>query len=383
MGTCLLKLGHISRGALLQSLASYLDLGPAPPSRVLRPDPVLAGMHEPDRLRRLRALPYHRDSSSLYVAAAVPRFFDQAVALAEPGERAVLRVATEPDVIEGLDYLFGPSDDGEREGLQIPRRPPRVLSPSSGEGESLEAEALWPIHAPGEEPEAESRPGSKEDEGGKAKSFRNEDEVAFARATGFDKERTAVFRLDDLAARHRGKKAEAAKKKALQSEHEERLTWPETAPSLVSAVEEIFSSPNEGVIARRLVSYLGAFFPRVLLLARHGEMLRGLLARGIELSGPQVVAIRVPSQPFSRLFSGWVGYYGPPPGGKELEPLYQALGTIGVNALLIPIDGGPGAAWMIYADHGEDLGRYEDVHDLEMMAKEVAIALELKRGLQE
>ncbi len=132
-------------------------------------------------------------------------------------------------------------------------------------------------------------------------------------------------------------------------------------------------------MARQLVKFYSTYFPRVIVLTRHGEVLRGLLSRGLELSGPQVAQLRFPLGPFKRLFEEGGGYYGPPPGGQELEPFYQALGETAVHALVVPIPTVVDPPWLLFADHGSALERYDDVHELEMMAKEAAVALDLLR----
>ncbi len=127
------------------------------------------------------------------------------------------------------------------------------------------------------------------------------------------------------------------------------------------------------------MGFYGVYFPRVLLLARHGDTLRGILGHGLELSGPEVAALRVPVAAFGRLFDAAPAYYGPPPGEAGLEPLYQALGEPAVNVLVLTVEPQSPPGWLIYADHGPSLQRYDDVHDLTTMGKEASIALGLLR----
>ncbi|RMG15810.1 MAG: hypothetical protein D6729_11985, partial [Deltaproteobacteria bacterium] len=213
----------------------------------------------------------------------------------------------------------------------------------------------------------------------------NAAEVEVARALGFDRARTAVFRLDPIAEQERlrsGIEARRGLSEHWEGEEGELIPAPPGAPRLAEAAERLFEARNEGILAREVVRYYAAFFPRVLLLARHGESLRGILGHGLGLSGPEVAALRVPASGVDGLFERGLGYYGPPPGGRELEPLYEALREVAVTALLLPIETRQPPAWLVYADHGPYLTRYAEVHDLEMMAKEVAIALDLLRGKQ-
>jgi hypothetical protein len=417
LGSCLLELGVVRRGHLLQALAGHLKRPPAPPSRVIRPDPALAALYDAALLRRLRAVPYAYGRQCIHVAFADPRFLPALEALRgpQPDDGILLRLAVEPDVAAGLDSLYGPAPEEAGGARQPVHRPPRVISVTEDSGADLSSLGLGgtpaktpgpkrpvaapagarPVPAPAHvgaplraQPAAAApvpAPASAEAPKSPAPAgpaFENEDEVAFARATGFDKEQTAIFRLDDLAARDaKDEPPVAVAQPSAGEEGSDELLPPAGAPRLSQAVEQLFESPNEGVLARRLVAYFAAYFPRVLLLARHGETLRGILAKGLDLSGPQVVGIRVPAAPFARLFADGVGYYGPPPGGQELEPLYEALRSIGVNAFVLPIETRQEAPWMLYADHGDLLGRYGDVHDLELMAKEAATALDMLRGV--
>lgn len=358
LGTCLLVLGRVRRGTLLQALARHLGVPPAPPSRVLHPDPGLATLYDPALLRRLRALPYATDGAGVDLAFADPRMRSAIESLAPPfpGGKVRLHVAVEPDVDQGLEALLGPAP-APAEGPPRPALDRELLSGDPGE--------RLPMATP---PGARPAPTRVE-----PRPFRDEAEVAFARATGFDQEATAIFRLDALAAEERRRRGpeEAGEADVLPS--------PPTAPRLAEAAEALFEARNEGVLARRLVAFYGTYFPRVLLFARHEETLKGVLGHGLELSGPEVAALRIPTRAFARLFEQAIGYYGAPPGDPDLEPLYDALGEPAVHVLALPIEAREPPAWLVYADHGASLQRYDDAHDLEMMAKEASIALNLLR----
>ena len=364
LGTCLLALGKLRRGDLLQALARHLGRPPAPPSRVLYPDPGLASLWDAGLLRRLRALPYAVNGEGVEVAFADPRRLDALAALSPPFDGGIvrLRVAVEPDVDQGLLRLLGPAPTASAG----PPRPPLARELL---GEDPAARLPMPPRAAPARAQVASAPAP----GASGGRFRDEAEIAFAQATGFDKERTAVFRLDALAEEERRQRAPG------EALDDDALPSPPTAPRLAEAAEGLFEARNEGVLARRLVAFYGAYFPRVLLLARHGETLRGILGHGLELSGPEVAALRIPAAAFDRLFEGAPGYYGPPPGDARLEPLYQALGEPAVNVLLLPVTPQPPPAWLVYADHGPRIERYDDVHDLTTMGKEASIALNLLR----
>jgi hypothetical protein len=196
--------------------------------------------------------------------------------------------------------------------------------------------------------------------------------VAFARATGFEKERTALFRLDELAGTEAARAADG-------EGQEDGLPAPPDAPSLAAAAEKLFEATNEGGVARHLLKFYETYFPRVVVLTRHGDVLRGLLARGIDLSGPQLAQLRFPIGPFAELFETGTALYGPPPGGQELEPFYAALGEPAAHVFVVPIATSAGPPWLLFADHGGSVDRYDDVHDLERMAREAALALDLLR----
>lgn len=425
LGTCLLSLGHLRRGPLLQALAKHLGIPPAPPSRVIHPDPALAFLFDADELRRLRAVPYRRDGMGVELAFADPRQLEALEALRSPhvGERIELRVAVEPDVDAGLETLLGPpplpgdgraprgpldtellgEDPASRLPMSAPPRPrpPRVVTEAEPEGALflgtperstvverrpavLEPSGPPPTPAPRPAPAASGVPEPAPSDapaptpvsGEAPERFRDEAEVDFARATGFDRERTAIFSLDDLAAEERRRRAAAP----APSAEDDAVPAPPEAPRLAEAAESLFEARNEGVLARSLVGFYSSHFPRVLLLARHGDVLRGVLGHGLGLSGPEVAALRIPASAFSRLFEQGLGYYGPAPGGRDLEPLYDALGEAAAMVLLVPIETREPPTWVVYADHGDRVERFDDVHDLEMMAKEAAIALNLLRS---
>ncbi|MDF1563472.1 MAG: hypothetical protein P1V51_10520 [Deltaproteobacteria bacterium] len=461
LGTCLLTMGHLKRGQLLQALARHLSIPPAPPSRVIRPDPDLQYRFDAAPLLRLRAVPYARGArGEIQLAFADPRSLPALEELRTDarGEEILLRVATEPDIEAGLAALG--IDRGAQAGLPPgdeaaspqPEPPAEDAAPGvapepaerfvvqsevdfaqatgfdqaktavfrldevAAAAREMKAEKAAAAPAAGPPPDArfteivdeEEPAGSVEvlpdpprrapppamelpaaspmelpaaspmaleaSEAWAAASaadpvFRDEAEVAFSQATGFDREATAVFRLDSLASSARPEQQSA----------EEGLPAPPDAPRIAEAAEKLFEATNEGGVARQLVKFYSKYFPRVIVLTRHGDVLRGLLSRGVEISGPQVAQLRFPLGPFARLFEEDGGYYGPPPGGQELEPLYQALGETAVHALVVPIPTAVEPPWLLFADHGSSLERYDDVHELEMMAKEAAVALDLLR----
>lgn len=409
LGTCLLALGHLKRGALLQSLARHLDSPPAPPSLLLNPDQSVASLFEAAVMRRLGAAPYTRDERGVYLAFADPRTLASVKELALPrGESILLRVATEPDVAVALDRLYGPASEDpgegdtrerfmdhdevefakatgfdqektamirldsiiEKEKMRAARERVRKEVAASKPDPTAPVAAGWAMESPpGDAPSPVEPAPPKE-------SFGNEAEIEFARATGMDREATAIFRLDDIAELRAARDAELARQGG-------ELPAPATAPRLAEAAEALFEAKNEGVIARQVVKFFAGYFPRVMLLARHGETMRGVLSHGTGLSGPEVAALRVPAVGFTRLFEDSVGYYGPAPGGSELEPLYEALGEPPVQAFIVPIETVGAPSWLIYADHGTGLEHFDEVHELEIMAKEVSIALNMLREQQD
>lgn len=382
LGSCLLELGYIKRGQLLQSLSSFLGVPPAPPSMVLNPDHAVAGLFDRALLHRLRAVPYELVRENVFVAFADPRFLEAVRKLEsrERGERIVPRIAVEPDVEAALQTLFGAGQALETEPEDVgPDRVPLVIAAA---GRSIDIGALSRKDAERSSERAiteRSTPPLEQEspQAGSTPSIGNEDEVAFARDTGFDRQRTAIFRLDDLAAEHAAKR-EVVEAEGKPSNAEEGLSIPERASDFAEVVDEIHEAPDEAAIAKLVVDYFAEFFPRVILLSRRDDVLEAIHTAGLDESSE---SLRAPAESFSRLFEEGIGYYGPPPGGKELEPLYEALGAVAVNALLLPIDCWCEPAWMIYADHGEDLRMYDDVHELEMMAREVALALGVRRGV--
>ncbi len=386
LGTSLLELGCIRHGELLQSLAQFLRVPPAPRSQVLNPNPALVKEYSAHKLRSIRAIPYARGPNEIYFAFADPRFQEtlKDIESPEPGKRVVPRIALEPDVETSLDQVFGSPQAGASPEAPLSPRAPRVIT-SSEQGFDLDELAKC-LSTPGDQAIEET--GQAKSEGFKndavspapAPSFRNEDEVAFARATGFDREKTAIFRLDDLAARD--KADDGSSREEIEPDSKEQpLPPPPDAPLLRDVVDELHLASNEEAIADILLSYFAAYFSRVLLLIQEGDDLCGRIGRGWDLDGPELKEIRAPLSSFSKLFEESVGYYGPPPGGKELESLYEPLGTVGVNSFLLPIDCWCEPVWLLFADHGDDLRRYEDLGDLEVMAKEAALAIGVRRGV--
>lgn len=411
--TCLFALGSVRRGALLQLLAREHRIPPAPPSRVLRPNLAMAGAADAQLLVELKAIPFGREGETLFVAFGDPALVARSREV--PGTVKPF-LALEADVDAGLSVLF----PGMRSPLladpvlltNVTRRPEmeeppefRVkLTPHPGEDEppppepSLAAEVAEAAVA-GEEPEpqvtandrapeaslaieepppAEPEPEAYDPGPPDAYEAQVQADVDFSRATGFDREPTAVMALADLA-RREGRPTTGVFELGVTPPILEGKTLhpPPGAPNAARAALKLYDAPNEGDLATKALDYLGAWFSRVLLLEARRHQLVGLVGRRIEGSVADVAALRLPAE-----FAPPAGQvrYGAPPADETLEPLHQVVGSIPKVALWVRVPARLGEEWVIYGDHYDVDASYEKTDDFLKYAGELARALMMMRS---
>jgi hypothetical protein len=404
--TCLFALGSVRRGELLQLLAREHRIPPAPPSRVLRPNLGLAGSADAQLLVDLKAIPFGREGETLLVAFGDPTLVGRAKEV--PGAvRAFL--ALEADVDAGLSVLF----PGMRSPLladpvlltNVTRRPDtgeppefRVkLAPHPGDDEppppepSLAdevAEAASSVQvtlndrAPEPSLAIEEPPGAAEEEydPGPPDAYESQvqADVDFSRATGFDREPTAVMALADLA-RREGRPTTGVFELGVTPPILEGKTFhpPPGAPTAARAALKLYDAVNEGDLAIKALDFFGAWFSRILLLEARRHELAGLLGRRVDGSVADVAALRLPGE-----FAPPAGQvrYGAPPTDETLDPLHRVLGSTPQVALWLRVPVRVGEEWVVYADHFDVDASYEKTDDFVRYATELARALMMMRS---
>jgi hypothetical protein len=173
------------------------------------------------------------------------------------------------------------------------------------------------------------------------------DEISFSRATGYDREQTAIVPLAELARReeHRLQQSQPPKE-----EDEKRHKIP-----VGEIIDILRATRTVEEVAGVLVEMVAKLVPQVMLLWERRGFLYGFASRGMGLSEVKLLTIEMPIQVFQEMTAGGLelrSYVGPPHTGGLVDRFFSILGHVPPELLTIPIQVTGRDRWILYADNG-------------------------------
>jgi hypothetical protein len=186
-------------------------------------------------------------------------------------------------------------------------------------------------------------------------------EISFSRATGYDRESTAVVSLAELArreeARLEAERAGAPAPAELFPDDEEEPTT-EVHSAILSVgqfIDVIRAAETVEEVAGVLVEVVARLVPRVLLFwERHGRLF-GFASRGMGLSEVKLLTIELPKGVMQQMTACELeldSFIGPPCVEGMIPRFFELLGPSPTEILVIPAQVTPDDRWLLYADNG-------------------------------
>lgn len=184
-----------------------------------------------------------------------------------------------------------------------------------------------------------------------------EAEISFSRATGYDKEQTAVVPLAELARRE-----EERLRMQARGEPTKVAGLPDGAPPgqgrtipLGEIVDVLRAARTVEEVAGVLVEIVANVIPRVLLLWERNGILHGFASRGMKLTEVKLLTIELPRSIVMDMAGTNLdleSYRGPPRLTGQVPRLLEILGAHPPEMLLIPVYVTTRDRWVLYADNG-------------------------------
>lgn len=171
-------------------------------------------------------------------------------------------------------------------------------------------------------------------------------EIAFSRATGYDREQTAVVPLQELARR------EEERLRRLGERPQPGPPPPRALP--VGAIIDVLrAAATVEEVAGVLVEMLSNLLPRILLFWERGGTLYGFASRGMQLSEVKLLTIELPLSFLEDLCGHCLdteSFRGPPRSLELGERFFELLGGKPPEILLVPVFVTAIDRWVLYAD---------------------------------
>ncbi len=175
-------------------------------------------------------------------------------------------------------------------------------------------------------------------------------EISFSRATGYDKEKTAVVPLAQLA--------RLEEERLRKQEIDDR--WQpedETSRNMVIPVGEIIdvlrAARSVEEVAGVLVEMVANLVPRVLLLWERRGTLYGFASRGMGLEEVKLLTIELPRsflRDLTCLNLELDSFRGPPRMTEMVERFYEILGGRPQEIMVLPVYVTSDDRWILYGD---------------------------------
>ncbi len=178
------------------------------------------------------------------------------------------------------------------------------------------------------------------------------EEISFSRATGYDREGTAVVPLAELARREEDKLcSDGLDAEAAGEEAGARRNIP-----VGEIIDVLRAARSVEEVAGVLVEIVSNLIPRVLLLwERHGRLF-GFASRGMALTEVKLLTIELPRGLLQQMAAAELeldSFQGPPRIEGMVERLFELLGARPPEVLLIPVQVTAADRWLLYADNGD------------------------------
>ncbi len=179
-----------------------------------------------------------------------------------------------------------------------------------------------------------------------------QEEISFSKATGYDREGTAIVPLAELA--------------RLEEERLRRGELEEDRPGMFESSQEIpvgeiidvlRAARTVEEVAGVLVEIVSNIIPRVLLMWERHSRLYGFASRGMNLTEVQLLTIEMPKDVMQKM-SGKeleIHAFRGAPGLDEMGGrFFELLGHVPPEILLIPVQVTARDRWILYADNKND-----------------------------
>ncbi|HSA20365.1 MAG TPA: hypothetical protein P5076_02875 [Myxococcota bacterium] len=187
-------------------------------------------------------------------------------------------------------------------------------------------------------------------------------EISFSRATGYDRECTAVVSLAELArreeARLEAERAGLAPEAAFPDDDDDEPTTEIHSPvlSVGQFIDVLRAAETVEEVAGVLVEVVARLVPRVLLLWERRGRLYGFASRGMGLSEVKLLTIELPKGVMQQMTACELeldSFVGPPCSEGMIPRFFELLGEVPREVLLIPAQVTPDDRWLLYADNGD------------------------------
>jgi hypothetical protein len=186
------------------------------------------------------------------------------------------------------------------------------------------------------------------------------EEISFSKATGYDKEQTAVVPLAELARREETRLQRLAKEEPTavgpltgDGEAENKRLIP-----LGEIIDVLRAARTVEEVAGVLVEIVANLIPRVLLLWERNQVMYGFASRGMGLSEVKLLTIELPRTIVTDMTGMNLqldSYRGPPHTLGKVPQLFEILGANPSEILLVPVYVTTRDRWVLYADNGNDV----------------------------
>lgn len=208
------------------------------------------------------------------------------------------------------------------------------------------------------------------------------EEIQICKGTGYDREKTAVVPLSEIARR------EEERLRALQAQEEERTQEVERgAPRKLRGeipigeiLDVLRAAATVEEVAGVLAEMVANVVPRVLLFWERGGTLYGFASSGMGLSEVKLLTIEVPR----RLLWDLTGtafdldsFRGAPQLVGQAPAFFEILGGVPPEILLIPVQVTSLDRWVLYADAGSETLPPFEMRLLEVIASRAGARADL------
>jgi hypothetical protein len=178
------------------------------------------------------------------------------------------------------------------------------------------------------------------------------EEISFSRATGYDREGTAVVPLAELARREEDR----LRRDGLEAEAADGDTGPRRDIPVGEIIDVLRAARSVEEVAGVLVEIVSNLIPRVLLLWERRGRLFGFASRGMALTEVKLLTIELPRGLLQQMAAAELeldSFQGPPRIEGMVERLFDLLGARPPEVLLIPVQVTAEDRWLLYADNDD------------------------------
>jgi hypothetical protein len=212
-----------------------------------------------------------------------------------------------------------------------------------------------------EDPGAGDHPPQAEDEfSEKTKPYTNymqavKEDIAFCQGTGYDREKTAVVPLAELARREedRLRRQEQGERDFEEASEQERRR---SVIPIGEIVDVLRATASVEEVAGVLVELMSNMIPRVLLLWERRGVLYGFASSGMGLSEVKLLTIEVPRRVMWEMAGVAFDldtYKGPPQMIGQVPRFFEIIGGTPPEILLVPVQVTANDRWVLFADAGD------------------------------